>query len=55
MEEGEVKEVRQMRWRWRKDRGNWFIYQARKSSLVPAGFLTAQFLLFMKALFIWGI
>ena len=24
--------------------GNWFIYQARESSLVPAGFLTAQFL-----------
>ena len=24
--------------------GNLFIYQARESSLVPAGFLTAQFL-----------
>ena len=27
-----------------KDRANLFIYQARESSLVPAGFLTAQFL-----------
>ena len=25
-------------------KGNLFIYQARESSLVPAGFLTAQFL-----------
>ena len=36
---------------------NLFIYQARESSLVPAGLLTAwylQKLLFMKPLFLWG-
>ena len=27
-----------------RGKGNLFIYQARESSLVPAGFLTAQFL-----------
>ena len=35
---------------------NLFIFQARESSVVPAGFLTAQFLqktLFMKLLFLW--
>ena len=35
---------------------NWFIYQARESSLVPTGFLTAQFLQetkFMKPLLLW--
>ena len=30
--------------RWKRGGGNLFIYQARESSLVPSGFLTAQFL-----------
>ena len=33
---------------WSRDGGNLFIYQARESSLVTAGFLTAQFLQKLK-------